>query len=142
MKKVPNCSVSTPIEVCSNITVKVAPAIFQQVMDTMLGDLDYATAYLDDILVTRRTTAEHRNYKINVFEKLQEYGFKLKEAKCDFFLPVIKYLGHVINRDGRRPDHGKANAIRNMPAPDNVQALQSFLVLANFTKDSLRTYRI
>ena len=34
--------------------VKVGPAIFQLVMDTMLGDLDYTTAYLDDILVTRK----------------------------------------------------------------------------------------
>ena len=77
--------------------VEVAPAIFQQVMDTMLGDLDYATAYLNDILVTSKTTTEHWNYIINVFEKLQEYGFKVKEAKCDFFfLPEIKYLGHII----------------------------------------------
>ena len=101
-------------------------------MDTMLGDPDYATAYLDDILVTSKTTAEHRNHIINVFEKLQEYGFKVKEAKCDFFLPEIKYLGRIINRDGRRPDPKRANAIRNMPAPDNVQALQSFLGRVNF----------
>ena len=101
-------------------------------MDTMLGDLDYATAYLDDILVSSKTTTEHQNHIINVFEKLQEYGFKVKEAKCDFFLPEIKYSGHIINRDGRRSDPERANAIRNMPAPDNVQALQSFLGLANF----------
>ena len=112
--------------------VKVAPAIFRQVMDIMLGDLDYATAYLDDILVTSKTTAEHRNHIINVFEKLQENGFMVKEAKCDFFLPEIKYLGHIINRGGRWPDSERANTIRNMPAPDNVQALQSFLGMANF----------
>ena len=69
---------------------------------------------------------------MNVFEKLQEYVFKVKEAKCDFFLPEIKYLSHIINRDARRPDPERANAIRNMPAPDNVQALQSFLDQANF----------
>ena len=96
--------------------VKVAPAIFQQVMDTMQDDLDYATAYLDDILVTSKTTAEHRNHIIKVFEKLQEYGFKVKEANCAFFLPEIKYLGHIINRDGRRPDPERANTIRKMPA--------------------------
>ena len=112
--------------------VKVTPAIFQQFMDLMLGDLDYAAAYLDDILVTSKTTAEHRKHIINVFEKLSEYGFKVKEAKCDFFLPEIKYLGHIINRDGHRPDPERANAIRNMPAPDDVQGLQSFLGQANF----------
>ena len=101
----------------------VASAIFQQVMDILVGDLDYARAYLDDILVTSKIMAKHRNHIINVFEKLQEYGFKVKEAKCYLFLPGIKYLGHIINRDGRRPDPERANAIRNMPDPDNVQAL-------------------
>ena len=71
--------------------VKVMPAIFQQVMDTMLGDLDYATTYLDDILLTSKTVTEHWNHKINVFEKLQEYGSKVKEAKCDFFLNQRSY---------------------------------------------------
>ena len=131
MKKVPNCSVLTPIEVCTNIPDCLLESELQ-VMDTMLGDLDYATAYLDDILVTSKTMAEHRNHIINVFEKLQEIGFKVKEAKCDFFLPKIKYLGHIMNRDGRQPDPERANEIRNMPAPDNVQALQSFLGQANF----------
>ena len=81
---------------------------------------------------TSKTKTEHRNHIINVFGKLQEYGFKVKEAKCDFFLPEIKYLGHIINRDSRRPDPERANVIRNMPAPDNVQALQSLLGQANF----------
>ena len=31
--------------------VKAAPAIFLQVMDTMLSDLDFEVAYLDDILM-------------------------------------------------------------------------------------------
>ena len=31
--------------------MKVAPTIFQKIMDTMLADLDFATAYLDDILI-------------------------------------------------------------------------------------------
>ena len=75
---------------------------------------------------------------INVFEKLQEYGSKVKEAKCDFFLPEIKYLGHIINRNCRRLDSVKANAIRNIPAPDNVQALQSFLGLANFYRGFIK----
>ena len=113
--------------------VKVAPAIFQQVMDAMLGDLDFATAYLDDILIPRKSVTEHRKHIMCVFDKLQEYGFKVKEAKCDFFfLSEIKYFGHIINKDGRRPDSHRTIAIKDMPAPDNAQALQSSLGLANF----------
>ena len=102
-------------------------------MDTMLGDLDYTTAYLDDILVTSKTSAEHRNHIVNVFEKLQEYRFKVKEAKCDFFLPEIKYLGHIRNRDGRRPDPERANVIRNMPAQITFKPYKASSAYLTFT---------
>ena len=109
--------------------VKVVPAIFQQVMDAMLGNLDFTTAYLDDILITSKSVTEHRK---------QEHGFKVKEAKCNFFLSEIKYLGHIINKDGRWPDPDRATTIKDMPAPDNIQALQSFLGLANFYQISIK----
>ena len=35
--------------------IKVAPAIFQQVMDTMLGGFDFTFAYLDDIVIWSKT---------------------------------------------------------------------------------------
>ena len=49
----------------------------------------------------------------------------------------IKYLGHIIDKDGRRPDPERATAIKDMPAPDNVTTLQSFLGLANYYQTSL-----
>ena len=44
----------------------------------------------------------------------------------------IKYLGHIIDKDGRRPDPKWAAAIKDMPAPNNIALLQSFLGLANY----------
>ena len=66
------------------------------------------------------------------FAKIQDYGFKLKESKCDFFIEKIKYLGYIINRDGRRPDPDRAAAIKDMLAPNNIATLQSFLGLTNY----------
>ena len=40
--------------------IKVAPAIFQLVMDTMLGGFDFTFAYLDDIVIRSKTKALHR----------------------------------------------------------------------------------
>ena len=53
---------------------------------------------------------------------------------CEFFLEEIKYLGHIIDKDGRRPDPDRATAIKkkNMPVPGNITELQSFLGLANY----------
>ena len=44
----------------------------------------------------------------------------------------IKYFGNIINRDGHQPDPERTNTIRNMLAPDKIQALQNFLGHANF----------
>ena len=43
----------------------------------------------------------------------------------------IKYLGHIIDKDGRRPDPEQVTAIKDMLAPKNVSALESFVGLAN-----------
>ena len=44
--------------------IKVAPGTFQQIMDAMLGDLDFAVAYLDDILIKSRNHEEHMEHVI------------------------------------------------------------------------------
>ena len=111
---------------------KVAPAIFQQIMDTMLGELDFTIAYLDDILINSKTMIEHWGHVHSVFSQIQDYGFKIKESKRDFFMKEIKYLGHIIDKDSRKLDPERVAVIKNMPAPENVASLQSFLGLANY----------
>ena len=65
--------------------VKVALAIFQQVMDTMLGGLDFTITYLDDILIKSQDKDGHKMHVNQVFKRIQDYGFKIKESKCEFF---------------------------------------------------------
>ena len=117
---------------CLPFGVKVTPAIFQQVMDTMLSGFDFAVVYLDDILMKSQSSGKHKEHVHKVFAKIQDYGFILKEFKCDFFMEKIKYFRHIINKDGRKPDPDRAAAIKDMPAPNNIATLQSFLGFANY----------
>ena len=48
---------------------KVAPNIFQKIMDAMLPDLVFATAYLDDILIKSKKREDHAKHVIEVFKK-------------------------------------------------------------------------
>ena len=100
--------------------IKVVPAIFQQVMDTMLGGFDLTFAYLDDIVISSKTKELHREHLNKVSAQIRKFGFKVKEAKCDFCMNKIKYLGHINDKDGRRPDPERATAIKDIPTPDNV----------------------
>ena len=57
---------------------------------------------------------------------------KLKRPKVIFFHRKIKYVRHIIDKDGRRPDPELAAAIRDLPVSDNIASLQSFLGLTNY----------
>lgn len=118
--------------------IKVAPAIFQQIMGTILGGLDFTIAYLDDILINSKNIVQHWEHVQEVFRQIQNYGFKVKENKCDFFMKEIKYLGHIIDEEGRRPDPERSTAIKKMPAPKNLAELQSFLCLVNYYQEYSR----
>ena len=104
-------------------------------MDTMLAGLYFAAAYLDDILVKSNTIEEHKSFQKKIFELIRKYGLKIKENKCDFLLEEIKFLGHVINKDGKKPDKSRAVAIKDMPNPKNVKTQQSFLGLVRYYQD-------
>ena len=44
----------------------------------------------------------------------------------------IKYLGQIIDSDGRKLHPERAEAIKDMPAPDNMAKLQAFLRLVSY----------
>ena len=104
-------------------------------MDTMLAGLDFATAYLDDILVKSNTIEEHQSFLKKIFGRIRKYGLKIKENKYGFLLEEIKYLGHVINKDGKKSEKSRAAEIKDMPNPKNVKTLQSFLDLVSYDQD-------
>ena len=51
----------------------------------MDDDLDFAEAYLDDILIKSRNCEEHVKHVELVFKNIKEYDFKLSNDKCNFF---------------------------------------------------------
>lgn len=112
--------------------IKSAPGAFQQIMDTMLSGLDGVAAYLDDIIVCGTNIRHHMENLTKVLQRLTDYGFALKVQKCSFLASEIKYLGHIIDKNGLRPDPAKIEKIKKMPAPKNVTELQSFIGAVNY----------
>ena len=46
------------------------------------------------------TESEHRDHVEQLFERLQQYGISINSAKCVFNKPVVKFLGHLIDKNG------------------------------------------
>ena len=101
-------------------------------MDTILQGMDGVICYLDDILITGKTEAEHLHNLQSVLQKLKEHGIRAKRAKCAFMKTKVHYLGHVIDAEGLHATDAKIQAIVDAPKPKNVGELRSFLGLLNY----------
>ncbi|KAK6763680.1 hypothetical protein RB195_024126 [Necator americanus] len=99
--------------------VKPAAGIFQQCVDASIAGIDGTAAYLDDILVTGRTTGEHNARLEALFKRIQDYGLRVRLDKCAFLQTKITYLGFVIAQ-GRRPDPERIEAIQKTLAPKDL----------------------
>ncbi|XP_055522374.1 uncharacterized protein K02A2.6-like [Wyeomyia smithii] len=112
--------------------IKSAPGAFQRIIDSMVAGIPGVKPYLDDIMISGKTKEEHNRSLHEVLERIKTYGFHLKIEKCRFGLSQIKFIGHIIDKDGLRPDPAKTTAISQMPAPTNVSQLRSYLGAINY----------
>ena len=76
-----------------------APAMFQQLMQNFLGELNliYCLIYLDNIVVFLHTAEEHLHHLHVVSDQFREHNLKLKPLKCNFFKKEITYLAHQVS---------------------------------------------
>ena len=111
-----------------------SPATFQRLMERCLGDMQpqECLVYLDDIIVYSSTIEEHMRRLEAVFQKLKDFGLKLKPSKCHFLKSEVTYLGHVVSKDGVHTDPEKIKAVQNWSTPKNVKELQQFLGFVGF----------
>ena len=112
--------------------VASAPSIFQRTMDSLLQGIPKVCIYLDDILITGATEAEHLHNLQEVLNRLEQAGMCLKKDKCALLLPQVEYLGHQISQKGLHPTKEKVRAIVEAPAPQNITQLKSFLGMLNY----------
>jgi hypothetical protein len=117
-------------------------ATFSKVMDAVLMGLRdvECLVYLDDILIFCDTIPEHARRMRLVFEHIREANFKLGIAKCVFAAPRVSYLGHILSKDGVRPDESKVTAIWNFPGPKTVRDVRVFLGLSGYYRSFIKEY--
>ncbi|XP_047993534.1 uncharacterized protein K02A2.6-like [Leguminivora glycinivorella] len=88
--------------------------------------------FLDDLIITGVDDRSHIDTLYEVFERLRKYGLKVKKDKCTFFADSVTYLGFVISKHGVHTCPEKIEAIKQVPVPNNVSELRSFLGLVMY----------
>ena len=88
-----------------------APTVFQWTMDIILQGIKRVACYIDDIIVTGRTTEEHLKQLEKHLIRLLWHGLHLKKSKCQFLQPSVVFVGHRIDAEGLHPTEEKLNAM-------------------------------
>ena len=63
--------------------------------------------------------------------KLREHRLYAKFSKCEFWLPEVTYLGHVISGKGIAVNPERVQAVLDWTPPETVKQVRSFLGLAS-----------
>nr|XP_013767485.1 PREDICTED: uncharacterized protein LOC102206490 [Pundamilia nyererei] len=119
-----------------------APATFQRLMEKAVGDMHLlqVLVYLDDIIVFGRTLEEHEQRLLKVLDRLEEFGLKLSLDKCQFCQSQVKYVGHIVSKDGIATDPEKVEVVRNWPEPTDLKTLRSFLGFCGYYRRFIANY--
>lgn len=122
--------------------LKNAPSTFQRVMDNILMGIqnEKCAVYMDDIIIYSSTIHEHISRLREVFTRLRKANLKIQPDKCEFLRKEVAYLGHLITKDGVKPNPNKVAAIKEFPIPTNTKEIKSFLGLSGYYRRFIPDY--
>ena len=113
-----------------------SPDIFQEKMSDLMVGLEFARAYIDDLLIVSKGNFEtHLDHLEQVLTRLAEAGLKVNATKSSFCCNELEYLGYLINNEGVRPTMKKVEAISNIAPPKTRKQLRSFIGMVNYYRD-------
>nr|GFD15497.1 putative reverse transcriptase domain-containing protein [Tanacetum cinerariifolium] len=108
-----------------------APAVFMDLMNRVCKPyLDkFVIAFIDDILIYSSNKEEHVNHLRIILELLKKEKLYAKFSKCEFWIHIMQFLGHIIDSQGLHVDPAKIEAIKNWETPTTPTEEHQFLGL-------------
>jgi hypothetical protein len=111
-----------------------APTIFMDYMNRIFHPfLDkFVVVFIDDILIYSKSEEEHKEHLRLVLQLLKEKQLYANLGKCEFWLEEVKFLGHVISKEGIAVDPSKVEAVAAWERPKTATEIRSFVGLAGY----------
>ncbi|GJT51556.1 putative reverse transcriptase domain-containing protein [Tanacetum coccineum] len=111
-----------------------APAVFMDLMNRVCKPyLDkFVIVFIDDILIYSKNKQEHEEHLKIILELLKKEELYAKFSKCEFWIPKVQFLGHVIDSEGIHVDPAKIESIKDWASPKSPTEIRQFLGLAGY----------
>src|SRR4051812_15539833 len=91
------------------------PAVFMAMMSEIFRPYmnKFVVVFVDDILIYSAIKAEHAEHLRIALQLLRDHTLYAKLSKCKFWLPQVKFLGHVVLEAGIAADEEKVVAMKD-----------------------------
>ncbi|GJR45686.1 putative reverse transcriptase domain-containing protein [Tanacetum coccineum] len=85
---------------------------------------------LSSLPPTQQNKQEHEEHLKLILELLNKEELYAKFSKCEFWIPKVQFLGHVIDSQGIHVDPAKIESIKDWASPKSPTEIRQFLGLA------------
>ncbi|GKD11452.1 putative reverse transcriptase domain-containing protein [Tanacetum coccineum] len=99
-----------------------APAVFMDLMNRVCKPyLDkFMIVFIDDILIYSKSKQEHEEHLKLILELIKKVELYAKFSKCEFLIPKVQFLGHVINSHDIYVNPAKIESIKDWASPKTL----------------------
>nr|GEZ17824.1 putative reverse transcriptase domain-containing protein [Tanacetum cinerariifolium] len=95
------------------------PAVFMDLMNRVCKPyLDkFVIVFIDDILIYSKDEKEREEHLKAILELLKKEELYAKFSKCEFWIPKVQFLGHMIDSQGIHVGPAKIESVKNWTSP-------------------------
>nr|GEV74901.1 putative reverse transcriptase domain, ribonuclease H-like domain, aspartic peptidase domain protein [Tanacetum cinerariifolium] len=111
-----------------------APTVFTDLMNRVCKPyLDkFLIVFIDDILIYLKNKKEHEEHITLILELLKKEELYAKFSKCEFWIPKVQFLRHVIDSKEIHVDPTKIKSIKDWASPKTPTEIRQFLRLTGY----------
>ncbi|GKF22032.1 putative reverse transcriptase domain-containing protein, partial [Tanacetum coccineum] len=92
----------------------------------------FVIVFIDDILIYSKDEKEHEEHLKEILELLKKEQLYAKFSKCEFWIPKVQFLSHVIDSRGIHVDPAKIESIKDWASPKTPTEIRQFLGLVGY----------
>ncbi|GJU09079.1 putative reverse transcriptase domain-containing protein [Tanacetum coccineum] len=100
----------------------------------------FVIVFIRDILIYSKSKQDHEEHLKLILEFLKKEELYAKFSKCEFWIPQVQFLGHVIDSQGIHVDPAKIKLIKDRASPKTPTEICQFLGLVGYYRRFIKGF--